>query len=176
MALWLLWSEHVDTGLTEQLETYELAAEGGAWRVVRATAAESMYCFPGFPLFLQCLNTDFISWALNVSTPAQIIFAASEEREKCENRQFWNQVRERLWQLLLELLGNLKQEEGIWDFCWKTEAILFPVIYDPEAGIPPFCYSLASTCMSVSSINCFALNTPEDPSECVSPPLSCPPA
>lgn len=46
--------------LTEQLETYELAAEGGAWRVVRATAAESIY-FPGFPLFLQCLDTDFVS-------------------------------------------------------------------------------------------------------------------
>lgn len=32
--------------------------------------------------------------------------------------------------------------------------------HDPEAGIQPFRYSsLASTCMSVSSINCFVLNT-----------------
>lgn len=43
-----------------KLETYELAAEGGAWRVARATAVESIYCFPGFPLFLQCLDTDFV--------------------------------------------------------------------------------------------------------------------
>lgn len=90
---------------------------------------------------------------------ADIIFAASEEREKCENMQFWNQVREWLCQLQLELLGYLKQEEETWDSCWKTEAILFPAIYDPGAGIHTFCFSLASPSMSISSINCFALST-----------------
>lgn len=133
MAPWLVCDEHIDKSLTQWLKTYELAAEGGAWRVGRVAAAESICCFPGFPLFLQCLDTDFVSWALIVPTLAQITFAASEEREKCENRQFWNQVREKLWQLQLGLLSDFKQEEGAWEPCQKTEAILFPVIYDLEA-------------------------------------------
>lgn len=70
-----------------------------------------------------------------------------------------------------EITGSFKTEEGTCGSCQKTEAILFPVIYDLEAGIQPFCYSLASTCMSVSSINYFALHTPRDPNECDFPPI-----
>lgn len=134
-------------------------------------------CWSECIVFLQCLETDFISSAPNVSTLAEIIFAASEEREKCENMQFWNQVREWLCQLQLELLGYLKQEEETWDSCWKTEAILFPAVYDLGLEYIVFVIVLpAPACLFPVSTVLLWTHTQGSKWVCFPPSLSYPPA
>lgn len=82
IALWhILWRKL--KLYMELLETCKPAAEGGALGGCDSGCCRiSLGHFPGFLLFLQSLDTGFISPAVFVSAAAQIASVAS--KEKCE--------------------------------------------------------------------------------------------
>lgn len=87
IALWhILWCKRGRLKLyMELLETCKPAAEGGALGSCDTDCCRiSLGHFPGFLLFLQSLDTGFISPAVFVSAAAQISSVTS--KEKCESR------------------------------------------------------------------------------------------